>query len=110
MALYKNQVKINILNSKILELREKDKEYIKSWISPIGGLKAKLLYSFHYNDNKTNLMDIAGKVRLFHRKCDNKKGILVIYRSKNQIFGRYIQLCFKSNDSYGKDNKSFYFH
>ena len=50
--LYKNQVKLKNFNSKILALREKDKEIIKSWISPIENLKAILLYSFNVSYKK----------------------------------------------------------
>ena len=127
--IYKNQVKIENFNSKILALREKDKEIIKSWISPIENFKAILLYSFYVsykkiqysyasNDNiydkvyyEINKKDInkVGTVQLFHQKCDNKKQILVICKSRDQIFGGYTPLCFKSDDSYGKDNKSFLF-
>ena len=46
VALYKNQVKINNFNSKILELRETDQEYIKSWISPLKALRQ--IYYIHF--------------------------------------------------------------
>ena len=117
VTLYKNQVKINNFNSKILELREKDKEIIKSWIAPIESLKANLLYSYYISYKKNNLNyeiineDISkiGTVHLFHEKCDKKSQILVICKSKDQIFGGFTPLRFKSDDSYGKDNKSFLF-
>ena len=117
IILYKNQVKIKNFNSKILELREKDKEIIKSWISPIENLEAKLLYSFYvsYKKNFSRYEIInedinkVGTVQLFHNKCDNKRQILVICRSKDQIFGGYTPLRFKNDNSYGQDNKSFLF-
>ena len=119
LDLYKNQIKIKNFNSKILELREKDKEIIKAWISPIESLKAKLLYSFYvsykkdleYFQYKINDKDInkVGTVQLFHEKCDNKKHILIICKSKEQIFGGYTPLRFKSDNTYGKDNLSFLF-
>ena len=119
LNIYKNKIKINNFNSKILSMKEREKEFIKFWISPIENLKAELLFSFYnacdskkknysnnslyYNLNKTCT------VRLFHEKCDDKKSILVICKSKNEIFGGYTPLCFKSDDSYGKDNESFLF-
>lgn len=117
VAFYKNQIKIKNFNSKILELREKDKEIIKSWISPTKSLTATLLYSFYvsykkkfysYEIDKEDINKV-GTIQLFHEKCDKKKRILVICKSKDNIFGGYTPLCFKSDDSYGNDNKSFLF-
>ena len=117
LNIYKNQIKIKNFDSKILEFREQDKEIIKAWISPFESFKAKLLYSFYvsyikgYGQYQINDLDInkVGTVQLFHRKCDNKNHILIICRSKEQIFGGYTPLCFKNDDTYGKDNLSFLF-
>ena len=116
VILYKNQIKIKNFNSKILELREKDKEIIKSWISPTENLTAILLYSFYVSYKKNYFYEInkedinkVGTVQLFHEKCDMKNKILVICKSKDNIFGGYTPLRFKSDDSYGNDNYSFLF-
>ena len=109
ITLYKNQIKIKNFKSKILLLNEQDKKLIKSWISPIQNLEAKLLYSFYISYEKKYDLNEIGTVRLFHEKCDNKKSILVICKSNDQIFGGYTPLRFKSDNSYGKDNKSFLF-
>ena len=114
--LYENKFRIANFNSKILAGKELEKETIKLWISPKNKLEAKLLFSFHdiqYNgDNKSKYTyslkeDI--NVRNFHKACDNKYSILVICKSKNEIFGGYTPLCFNSLDEYGKDNESFLF-
>ena len=124
--IYKNKIKIDNFNSNILVTKEKEKEIIKSWISPTKCLKAELLFSFHvtcsqkkkgfyaaghYLINNTVEYDLEkiGSVKLFHKNCDNKKSILVICKSQNEIFGGYTPLCFKNNDTYGKDNESFLF-
>ena len=119
--LYKNQIKIQNFNSRILAFRGKDIEIIKSWISPIENLYAKLLYSYYISYEiiddfgvfyyKISIKDInkVGSVQLFHDKCDNKNNILMICKSGNQIFGGYTPLSFNSQNEYGKDNKSFLF-
>ena len=48
-------------------------------------------------------------VKNFHKNCDFKNHILVICKSKNEIFGGYTPSCFDSSDEYGKDNDSFLF-
>ena len=113
---YENKFRIANFNSKILAGKELEKETIKLWISPKNKLEAKLLFSFHdiqyKEDNKSkytyNLNDNIN-VRNFHKACDYKYSILVICKSKNEIFGGYTPLCFKSSDVYGKDNDSFLF-
>jgi hypothetical protein len=126
LNIYKNKVKINNFNSKILSMKEREKEIIKSWISPTENLKAELLFSFYNSCNSQKKIDNINDlyfsynilhydlnkiytVKLFHEKCDNKKSILVICKSNNEIFGGYTPLCFRSNGSYGKDNGSFLF-
>ena len=113
---YENKFRIANFNSKILAGKELEKETIKLWISPKNKLEAKLLFSFHdiqyEGDNKSKYTyslkeDI--NVRNFHKACDNKYSILVICKSKNEIFGGYTPLCFNSLDEYGKDNESFLF-
>ena len=49
------------------------------------------------------------KVENFHSVCDNKRCILMICKSKNEIFGGYTPLSFNSLNEYGYDNESFLF-
>ena len=116
---YENNFRIANFNSKILAGKDLEKETIKLWISPKKKFEAKLLFSFHdieyklengfstnrkkytYNLNKT--------VKNFHEACDYKNSILIICKSKNEIFGGYTPLCFTSSDEYGDDNESFLF-
>ena len=109
--LYENKFRIANFNSKILAGKELEKETIKLWISPKYKLEAKLLFSFHDIQYKgdTYSLDKDINVRNFHKACDNKYSILVICKSKNEIFGGYTPLCFNSLDEYGKDNDSFLF-
>ena len=126
LDIYKHKIKIDNFNSIILVSKEKEKEIIKTWISPTKYLKAELLFSFHvtcsqkkesfyagghYLINNFVNYDIEkiGSVKSFHSKCDNKKSILIICKSQNEIFGGYTPLCFKNDDTYGKDNESFLF-
>ena len=126
LNIYKNKIKIKNFNSKILSMKEKEKEIMKSWISPTENLKAQLLFSFYNACNSKKKIDNMigldytydilyydlskiGTVQQFHEKCDNKESILVICKSKDEIFGGYTPLCFSSNGGYGKDNESFLF-
>ena len=113
---YENKFKIINFNSKILAGKDLEKETIKIWISPKNKLEAQLLYSFHdvkyKEDTKskyTYFLDSSIKVNNFHKACDYKNNILVICKSKNEIFGGYTPLSFNSQDEYGKDNDSFLF-
>ena len=109
-------MKKNILNfdSRILLSKDMEKEAIKFWISPTKLLKANLLYSFHdinyrrERDNRYNY-EFNRTVREFHTICDNHSKILIICKSRNEIFGGYTPLFFRSDDSYGCDNESFLF-
>ena len=115
---------ISEFNSKIL--KDNYKRFIKNWISPFENLSANLIYSFYIeNDDdfeKEEIHDscisLFGKnekykkindVNKFHSKCDNKKNLLVLCKSKNEIFGGFTPLEFSSDDSYGYDNDSFVF-
>lgn len=98
---FENEYNIANFNSKIIG-KDKERHTIKIWISPNHKLRAKLLYSF-YNSGKDE------KVRNFHYACDNKRKILIICKSNNEIFGGYTPLSFNSSNVYGYDNDSFLF-
>ena len=116
--IYKFKININNFNSQILEIYPEEKEELKAWISPSKKLKAELLYSYYVNckmikekeyEIDSNDRNKIGSIEAFHKVCDNKYGILVICKSKNEIFGGYTPLCFTSSNDYGYDNKSFLF-
>ena len=110
---------ISEFNSKIL--KDEHKKFIKNWISPFKNLSAKLIYSFYIEndaDFQKEKIDFYGKIKIykkvkdvnnFHYKCDNKKNLLVLCKSKNEIFGGFTPLEFSSDNSYGYDNDSFVF-
>ena len=114
--IYEHKFKIQNFSSKILIGKDTEKETIKTWISPIKKIKAKLLFSFNDfsykieegKEVKTNLGAIE-TTNSFHYKCDNRPKILMICQSKNQIFGGYTPLCFNCSNGYGYDNDSFLF-
>ena len=106
----------DINQSKILLNKEAEKKAIKFWISPNKSLSAILLYPFHNNINVRNNNEKlqfnqgdGSEIRKFHNACDNKKKILLICKSKNEIFGGYTPLSFDSSDTYKSDEKSFLF-
>ena len=103
---YEKKCKICNFNSKILLERDIEQDPIKSWISLNKILNAKLLFSYH-----DQFPGIVNKmtVNRFHRACDNKSSILMICKSKNEIFGGYTPLSFDSSDEYKYDNESFLF-
>ncbi len=116
--IYEEELVIANFNSKILIGKDKEKHAIKFWISPIHKISAKLIYSFYENfclNNENEKMEInfnigrSKKVRNFHQTCDNKKRILILFKSKNEIFGAYTPLSFNSLNKYGYDNESFLF-
>ena len=111
--IYEKKLKILNFDSKILLSKDAEKEAIKFWISPNRLLKANLLYSFHDIKYIRQLngynYEFNGTVNQFHNYCDNQSKILMICKSRNQIFGGYTPLFFQSNDSYGNDNESFLF-
>jgi hypothetical protein len=115
IEIYMGKLKIDDFKSRILASDEKSKELIKLWISPNERLSAKLLYSFNIQYKKNRFLEeqyeyeFDSTVEDFHRKCDNKKNILIICKSQNEVFGGYTPLCFTSEDEYGKDNESFLF-
>ena len=98
---------INGFDSNILEIKNHN-EIIKMWISPFKKISAKLLYNFHIKYENENTYEY-NDVQNFHSKCDNRPNILIICKSKNEIFGGFTPLCFASNNSYGSDNNSFVF-
>ena len=112
---YESNFKITNFNSKILAGKDLEKETIKMWIYPRGKLEAKLLFSFHdikyngYKNKYTYTLNEEISVQKFHKECDYKNHILIICKSKNEIFGGYTPLGFNSFDEYGKDNDSFLF-
>lgn len=117
--IYKYKLNVYNFDSKILAIFQEEKELLKSWIEPTKKLEAKLLYSF-YVDYKQNYvkdtveidevnMNKIGNVETFHQKCDNKPNILVLCKSKNEIFGGFTPLYFTNKNDYGYDNKSFLF-
>ena len=98
-------------NSKILLQDNYQKEIIKMWISPFKNISARLLYCFNFN-YKTPLDDYENgydDLKNFHKACDNESNILLLCKSKNEIFGGFTPLCFLSDNTYGYDNDSFIF-
>ena len=111
---YLNRIKD--FNSEILFGLNFEQSAIKSWISPFERIEAELLYSFHsftYIDNKNQKIyynpGYDSKVSDFHNTCDFRRNILIICKSKNEIFGGYTPLSFNDSDGYEKDNNSFLF-
>ena len=116
--IYKYKINISNFDSKILAIYPEDKELLKSWISPTKKIKAQLLYSFYVNCTKKNDKEFEikkedinkiGDIKTFHKNCDGKFSILVLCKSKDEIFGGYTPLSFGSQNDYGYDNKSFVF-
>lgn len=112
-----NILYISEFKSKILK-DSKSKKYIKNWISPFAHLSAKLIYSFYIESDEDfeklgkfgnrqykNFRDVTN----FHKKCDGIPNLLVLCKSKNEIFGGFTPLKFSSEDTYGYDNDSFLF-
>ena len=119
IKIYESMSQINGMNSKIITT-DRAKEFLKAWISPINQQKATLLYSFEINNypEKPDYSIFSGynftvkdkdEVKKFHSQCDGVYGILVICKSRTQIFGGYTPLAFSSDDTYKKDNDSFLF-
>lgn len=113
---YVYQFEIKDFNSNILLGSKIQKDAIKSWISSFKRIEAELLYSFHsisYIDDKNKeIIHNPGfyqKPSDFHRVCDFKRNLLIICKSKNEIFGGYTPLFFDNSDGYKKDNESFLF-
>jgi len=67
----------NIIENKNIE------EIIKIWISPFKYITANLIYNFINKD--IPFYDVEN----CHKKCSNKLNILVICKSKNEIFGGF---------------------
>ncbi len=95
--------------SKILINKDLEKKAIKFWISPNKRLTAKLLYSFHSNIKFYYQDENIQEINKFHEACNKKSKILILCKSKNEIFGGYTPLCFDSSNTDKKDNKSFLF-
>ena len=102
--------------SQILLNKEKEQMYIKSWINPVNKLEAELLYSYYTGEIKMNKNEIELKMPgyalepvKFHSICDDKNNILIICKSKYEIFGGFTPLCFDSNAGNKSDTKSFLF-
>ena len=53
--------------------------------------------------------EFKNEVINFHKKCDNKKNILLICRSKDEIFGGFTPLSFDTSGKYEFDPNSFLF-
>ena len=113
---YETKFTIENFESKILIGKDKEKEVIKFWINPNKKLRAQLLYHFHdivyLNENKEIKIKALENetVKKFHSACDYKDKILMICKSKDQIFGGYTPLSFKSSNVYQYDSKVFCFH
>ena len=113
---YEYEKNIANFESKILIGKDLEKQTIKSWIAPNKRLSCELLYSYHsicYIDDKNKeIFFNPGNdetVGNFHKDCDNKKRILMICKSNNEIFGGYTPLSFNSSGKYGCDIDSFLF-
>ena len=99
------------LNSKILLQDNYQKEIIKMWISPFKDISAHLIYCFNFKYKKP-LEDYENgydDLKNFHKSCDGKSNVLVLCKSKDEIFGGFTPLCFLSDNTYGYDNDSFIF-
>ena len=96
---------ISGFNSKIIK-DKKNEEFIKMWISPFKDLSSKLIYSF-YKEYKNNDFKKFDDIKNFHKNCDNKQNLLVLCKSKDEIFGGFSPL--KYSSGYGCDNDSFVF-
>ena len=102
--------------SQILIGKDNEKISIKPWISQKDVLKATLLYSYYtgaINDLKKEITfeikEDENNPKQFHEKCDNKNNILIICKSKDEIFGGFTPLCFDCSSGYKSDKKSFLF-
>ena len=111
ITLLENRFLMPGLNSKILLQDNYQKEIIKMWISPFQNISAQLIYCFNFK-YKTPLEDYENgyeDLKNFHKSCDGKTNILVLCKSKDEIFGGFTPLCFLSDNTYGYDNESFIF-
>ena len=115
---YKDILTIYNFNSKILMGKNDEKHRIKEWISSNKKLRAIKLYFFYdlsYDKSKNSENENINENKLkndiinFHKKCDHKKNILLICKSKKEIFGGYTPACFDSSGKYEFDPKSFLF-
>ena len=113
---YEYKFKIDNFDSKILIGKDTEKESIKSWISPNKKLKARLLYFFpDFSFSNGSVGEMKNNIGInetptnFHNLCDNKKKILMLCKSNDQIFGGYTPLCFTSSNTYDYDDDSFLF-
>ena len=79
LDIYRNKIKIDHFNSIILVTKEKEKEIIKTWISPTKYLKAELLFSFHVACSK------KGKVFM-------QLDIILLIILLNMIYKKLVQL------------------
>lgn len=111
-----NKLIIPGLTERIINDR-RNNEMLKMWISKFR-ITAILLYSFYQNpipeiincgDHFLERYEKFRDVENFHKMCDNKTNILVICKSRNEIFGGFTPLEFLSDDTYGYDNDSFVF-
>ena len=98
------KITISGFNSKIIR-DKKNEEYIKIWCSPFKNISANLIYFFYKENNDLKKFN---DVYNFHIKCDNKQNLLVLCKSKNEIFGGFSPLKFQSGYQY--DNDSFVFN
>ena len=109
---YKSKLTIDNFTSKILN-NDEQKENFKLWISKNKKLKANLLYSFYdlsYDISKNIInKEFKNEVINFHKKCDNKKNILLICKSKDEIFGGFTPASFDTSGKYEFDPNSFLF-
>ena len=111
IELLKNRFLIPGFNTRIINQYSEQNEILKMWISPFKEVSAKLIYFFYcnykgpINDYENGYTDTEN----FHKLCDNKPNILVICRSKKEIFGGFTPLSFLNDNSYGYDNDSFVF-
>ena len=88
---WKEYMKINNLESKIINNNEKYNEILKNWINPSRKIKAELLYRLSVNgDNKS----------AFHELCDNKGPTLTLFHvNDGNIIGIYTPLSWDSSSS-----------
>ena len=98
-------------NSKIIPQDNYQKEIIKMWISPFKDISAQLIYCFNfkYKEPIADYDNGYDDLKNFHKACDTKTNVLIICKSKKEIFGGFTPLCFLSDNSYGYDNDSFIF-
>ena len=109
IKLLENRFIIQKFTSNIIPDNNYQKEIIKMWIAPFKNISAQLIYSYNFKHTTPMSSTNCNEVEKFHSKCDKIPNLLVICKSKNEIFGGYTPLFFLNDKTYGYDNDSFLF-